>query len=151
MKQLLFLSVLVVITISSMQAQVYTGAAGLGLDFGEGLTLVGPSGKYFFGEHHAGQAELSFDDGVTAVTLLYQYHSEFAGASGLQWYIGAGPTIFLLRGDNSDVGIRPNIGLDYKINNVPLAFSADWRPYVSFDSGGSEAGLFALGFRYVFD
>ena len=29
-------------------AQVYTGAVGLGLDFGDGQTLVGPSGKYFF-------------------------------------------------------------------------------------------------------
>lgn len=134
-----------------LQAQVYTGAVGLGLDFGEGLTLVGPSGKYFFGENHAGQAELLFDDGVTAITLMYQYHNEFAGASGLQWYLGVGPTIFLLNGGNSDVGLRPAIGLDYKINNVPLGFTADWRPYIGFDSGGSEAGLFGIGVRYIFE
>ncbi len=133
-----------------LKAQVYTGAAGLGIEFGDGATLVGPSGKYFFSEHSSGQVELLFDDGVTAINLFYIHASEFSGSNGLQWYLGVGPTFLLVDGGSSDVGIRPLVGLDYKINNVPLGFTADWRPYFSLDSG-SEAGIFAIGVRYIFD
>jgi len=132
-------------------AQVYTGAVGLGLDFGDGPTLVGPSGKYFFAEEHAAQAEVLFGDGVTSISVLYEYHGEFVGADGLQWYAGTGPTFLLGSGGNSDIGIRPLVGLDFKINDVPLAFSVDWRPYISFEKGGTEVARFALGFRYAFD
>ena len=138
------------IGIYSSNAQVYTGAVGLGLDFGDGETLVGPSGKYFFAQEHAGQGEVLFGDGVTGITILYEYHGGFAGADGLQWFAGAGPTILLRDGD-SDVGIRPIVGLDFKINDVPLAFSFDWRPYISFEENGSEAARFGLGFRYAFN
>ena len=150
MRKYLFIVSFALAVISSVNAQVYNGAVGLGIELGEGFTLVGPSAKYFFSEHHTGQAELLFDDNITAITLLYQYTSEFAGADGLQWYLGAGPSFFLIGEGSSDVGIRPLVGLDYKINNVPLAFSADWRPYLSLDDG-SEAGIFALGVRYAFD
>jgi len=145
-----FTLILVAFGIVTSNAQVYTGAVGLGLDFGDGSTLVGPSGKYFFTEEHAGQAEVLFGNGVTGITVLYEYYGQFSGADGLQWYAGAGPTILLGSG-NSDVGIRPVVGLDYKINDVPLAFSFDWRPYISFESGGTEAVRFAFGFRYAFD
>lgn len=128
----------------------YTGAVGIGIDFGDGETLIGPSGKYFFGDQHAGQAEVLFGDGVTSITLLYEYHGAFSGADGLQWYAGAGPSILLGNNSSSDVGLRPLVGLDYNISDVPLEFSLDWRPYISFD-GGSEVARFALGFRYAFD
>jgi len=131
-------------------AQDYLAAVGVGLDFGNGSTLVGPSGKYFFSENHAGMAEVLFGDRITAINLLYQYHGQFSGADGLQWFAGGGPA-FLLGSGNSDVGIKPMVGLDYKLNNVPLSFSLDWRPYISFDSGGSEAARFGLGFRYVIE
>ncbi len=151
MKKLCTFAVAIVfLGISYSYAQVYTGAVGLGLDFGDGQTLVGPSGKYFFAEEHAGQAEVLFGDGITAITVLYEYHGGFAGAETLQWYAGAGPSILLGDG-NSDVGIRPLIGLDFKIADVPLAFSFDWRPYISFEENGTEAARFGLGFRYAFN
>ena len=126
-------------------AQLYDAAAGLGLDFGDGSTLVGFSGKYFFGEHHAVQGELLF--GSSAVNVLYAYHDGFPGAENLQWFAGGGLG-FLFGSGDSDVGLRPIVGLDYKINDVPLAFSFDWRPYISFDEG-SAAARFGLGIRYV--
>lgn len=132
-------------------AQVYQGAVGLGLDVGDGPTLVGPSGKYFFAAEHAGLAEVLFGDGITGLTFLYQYHGGFAGAENLQWFAGAGPTILFGDGGNSDVGIRPNVGLDFKIPDVPLAFSFDWRPYISFEDNGTEMARFGLGFRYAFN
>jgi hypothetical protein len=137
--------------IMGSNAQVYTGAVGLGLDFGDGQTLVGPSGKYFFAPEHAGQAEVLFGDGVTFIQLMYAYHGEFSGADGLQWYAGAGPSFGIASGDSA-IGIRPLVGLDYKIAEVPLAFSFDWRPAIFFESGSDfEPARFAFGFRYAFD
>ncbi len=147
MKKLLLILIMAMgIGITNSTAQGYQAAAGLGLDFGDGETLVGFSGKYFFTQHHAAQAELLFGD-ITALNLLYGYHGGFPGASNLQWYAGGG--LGILFGDgNSDVGLRPMVGLDYKINGVPLGFTFDWRPYISFDEG-SEAARFGLGIRYI--
>ena len=147
MKQLFILMLMVLsFGISSTQAQVYEAAAGLGLDFGDGETLVGFSGKYMFSEHHAAQGELLFGD-FTGVNLLYAYHASFPGAENLQWFAGGGLGMFFGDG-NSDIGLRPIVGLDYKIADVPLALSFDWRPYISFDEG-SEAARFGLGVRYA--
>lgn len=133
-------------------AQVYTGAAGLGIDFGGGISFVGPSGKYFFQENHAAQADIGFGTGVTALTFLYQYHGQFSGADTLQWFAGVGPSIFLGNGGGSAFALRPEAGLDFKIPDVPLALSFSWRPAIGLSNGGGfQAGAFGLGFRYAFD
>ncbi|GGG56690.1 hypothetical protein GCM10011414_28160 [Croceivirga lutea] len=133
----------------------YTAAVGLGLDLGDGFTFVGPSGKYFFNENNAAQFDLGFEDSVTSLTFLYSYHGQFSGAEGLQWFAGAGPSIWLIKDFDSQILLRPHAGLDYKIADVPLAFSASWRPGIGLSSGFEgdrfEAGIFALGFRYAFD
>lgn len=147
MKKLLVILITVLgIGITNTNAQVYQAAAGLGLDLGDGETLVGFSGKYFLSQHHALQGELLFGD-ITGVNILYGYHGGFSGADNLQWYAGGGLGILFADGD-SDVGLRPLVGLDYKINGVPLGFTFDWRPYISFDQG-SEAARFGLGIRYL--
>ncbi len=129
----------------------YATALGLGIDFGDGQTLVGPSVKHFFTENHAGLGELTFGDNVTFLTLMYQYHKEFPNADGFQWFAGGGPSIAFFDGD-SDVLLRPVVGLDYKIANVPLAISFDWRPWIYFGDTNDdfEAARFGLSFRYTF-
>jgi hypothetical protein len=136
--------------VSSAQSN-YETALGLGIDFGDGQTLVGPSVKHFFATNHAGMGEVAFGDNVTFLTLLYQYHKEFPNADGFQWFVGGGPSVAFFDG-NSDVLLRPVLGLDYKIGNVPLAFSFDWRPWIYFgdNNDGFEAARFGLGFRYTF-
>ena len=131
----------------------YTGAVGLGIDFGDGATFVGPSGKYFFSENHVGQADIGFEDGATLFTFLYSYHKEFDGAAGLRWYAGAGPSIILIEDADTIFALRPHAGLDFKINGVPLVFNFDWRPALNLTDNGDrfEAGAFGLGFRYAFD
>ncbi len=132
----------------------YTTALGLGIDFGDNSTLVGPSVKHFFTENHVGQGEVTFGDDLTVITALYQYHGEFPNAAGLKWFAGGGVSIALYDG-GSDFFLRPTAGLDYKINNVPLAFSFDWRPsvFLGDNNGGDtfQAGRFGLGFRYTFN
>lgn len=155
MRKTLLLSALLLGAFFYSNAQVYTGAVGLGLDLGDGFTFVGPSGKYFFAENHAGQFDLGFDDGATALTFLYSYHSEFDGADGLQWLAGIGPSIVLVENADTQFALRPHAGLDFKIPDVPLAFSASWRPVILLSEVGGgdrlEAGSFAIGFRYAFE
>lgn len=50
------------------------------------------------------------------------------------------------------VALRPAAGLDYKINNVPLAFPFDWRPFIGLGEYlGNEVGAFGIGIRYVIE
>ena len=149
MKQLLIVMLMVLgFGVTSSHAQVYEASGGLGLDFGDGETLVGFSGKYFFSAEHAIQAELLFGD-ITGVNAMYAYHGVFPGTDTLQWFAGGGLGFFFNDG-NSDVGLRPLVGLDYKIDGVPLGFTFDWRPYISFDEG-SEAARFGIGVRYIWE
>ncbi|MFD0797077.1 hypothetical protein ACFQZJ_06370 [Maribacter chungangensis] len=133
----------------------YNSAAGLGIDFGSDIvTLVGPSGKFFFQPEHAVTTELLFGSDIMLITALYQYHGNIEGAEGLKWFAGAGPSLYLGIGDasGSSFALRPSVGLDYKINNVPLAFSFDWRPAIIFEEGsGFQGAQFGLGFRYAFN
>ncbi|WP_036155766.1 hypothetical protein [Maribacter forsetii] len=154
MKKLLFLVVAIILGSNVSNAQSdYTFAAGLGLDLFSGVTLVGPSAKYFFAEEHAGQAEIMFESGLTTITALYEYHGDISGADGLQWFAGAGPSFLLFgNGIGTEVALRPVVGLDYKIDGVPLAFSFDWRPFIGLgDLLGNEVGAFGLGIRYVIE
>jgi len=95
MRKLLTLSIVVILFgISEISAQSnYTTALGLGIDFGDGQTLVGPSVKHFFTDEHVGMGEVAFGDNVTFLTLLYEYHGDFPNAGGLKWFAGAGPSI----------------------------------------------------------
>jgi len=141
-----------VFSFSQVSAQsTYKNAIGLGIDFGDGATLVGPSFKHFFNSNNAIQAEVLFGDHVTFITPLYQYHSPISGAAGLQWYLGGGPSVGLYDG-GSDFYLRPMAGLDYKVNGAPLAFAFDWRPaiYLGDNDSNFEAARFGIGFRYTF-
>ena len=153
MRKLLLLAVLAagLSTTQSYAQANYKTAAGLTVDFGTGITLVGPTVKHFFQENHAGQFEVLFGNNYTVIEAFYQYHGQIDNAAGLKWYAGVGPGVGLYDG-GSDFLLRPLGGLDYKINNVPLDFSFDWRPILTFYDGGSdfEPARFSLGFRYAF-
>jgi hypothetical protein len=147
----------------------YTNALGMRIEFGNGGSLVGFSGKHFFTGNHAGEGQLLFGTGVFAIDLGYQYHAPIASAEGLQWYAGLGTQIAFYSGpdlyyDFNGDGINdykgssstafalvPVGGLDYKIAQAPINFSFDWRPKFVL-TGGSHvtAGRFGLAARYTF-
>jgi hypothetical protein len=145
----------------------YDNAVGMRLEVGSNYgTQVGVSGKHFFDAHNAGEAQVLFGSGLTTINLEYQYHGDIANAAGLRWVAGAGAGLafskkysaydyywesYYYSGGGTDVFIRPVVGLDYKINNVPLNFSFDWRPSFVVTHGTSfNAARFGLGFRYAF-
>lgn len=129
----------------------YTGA-GLLVDVGDGGSLVGPNIKHFFSNNHALEGSVLFGSGLTMVQAMYGFHADLGGARGLKWYVGAGPGIAFGKGGGTAFSLAPMIGLDYKIGQVPLALSADWRPRFFMADGESafNAARFALGLRFTF-
>lgn len=152
MKKIFLLAfVATVLCTTNVSAQDYKTAAGLQIDLGNGYTLVGPSIKHFFKENSALEGDVLFGNGITYIQAFYQYQRDIPNAKGLQWYLGGGPSVGLYSG-GSNFFLRPMVGLDYKINDVPLALSFDWRPWIYLGSNGYgsrfTAGAFGLAFKY---
>lgn len=128
----------------------YKTAVGLGIDFGDGSTMVGPSIKHFFNEHNAFTAEVLFSEGYAGAGAYYQYHHSFKEARELKWYLGIGPDV-LFNDRGALFTLRPMAGLDYKIKPVPLSLTFDWRPYFILDNRLYIAtARFGIGIRYAF-
>lgn len=146
------------------QAQArYRTALGLGIDLGDGPTLVGPQIKHFFDGTNAGNAQVLFGDNVTVLGVDYSYNQEFSGTNGLTWYVGIGPQLaFVDRdgpwwfygdgdGDNETFfALRPAAGLEFKIPSAPLAFHFDWKPWWNLSNNSHfEPARFTLGFKFT--
>jgi len=131
----------------------YNTAFGLFLDLGNGGTWVGPHIKHYFTEKDAGQAMVLFGDHTVTIGAEYSYNKDIPGAAGLRWNVGVGPQVhfFSYEGfSQTDFSIRPEAGLEYKINGTPLAVGFDWRPMWGLThDGGFEAGRFGLTFKYT--
>ncbi len=127
----------------------YNTAFGLFLDLGNGGTYVGPHVKHFFTAQDAGQAMVLFGNDITILGLEYSYNKAIPNAGGLIWNAGIGPQVLFGDGDTG-FALRPQVGLEYKVSQVPISIGFDWRPAwtVSPDSD-FEAGRFGLTFKYT--
>lgn len=158
MKKLLFTIIasaaLFTMNLSNANAQSYKNAVGLGLDFGNGSTLVGPSFKHFFNAQGAGQVEVLFGGNSTRLQAFYQHHGAISGADGLKWFVGGGPGLnFFSVGNYNQTNflLIPQAGLDFKIPGAPIQMAFDWRPTAWIgDNSDFEAGRFGFGFRFTF-
>jgi hypothetical protein len=127
----------------------YRAALGLGVDLYDEFTFFGATGKYFFSDNHVGQGDLGFEDNATIVTFLYSYHKEFFRAPGLRWYAGVGPSIIFIKDIDNVFALRPHLGLDFKVDFMPLVLNFDWRPSVVLSNEG-EGQVAAFGFGLQF-
>lgn len=153
MKKLLMLFALVILGNLGVKAQTnYRAALGLGIDLYDEATFFGATGKYFFSDNHVGQADLGFEDNATMVTFLYSFHKQFVGAKGLRWYAGVGPSIIFLKDFDNIFALRPHLGLDFKIDGVPLVLNFDWRPSIVLsDVGDNQVAAFGFGLQFAID
>lgn len=155
-KKLLFITaILVSIQFASntkAQAQTdYTTGVGLFLDLGNGGTYVGPHAKHYFTDEHAGQAMVLFGNDIVIIGAEYSYNKDIPGAAGLKWNVGIGPQL-AFGNDETDFLLRPQVGLEFKIPNVPIGVGFDWRPWWILTSGSDfEGARFGLAFKYTLD
>ncbi|WP_437918825.1 hypothetical protein [Sphingobacterium sp. LRF_L2] len=136
----------------------YKTAIGLGIDVGDGPTLVGPQIKHSFGGANAGNAQVLFGDDVVTLGVDYSYNQQIAGTNGLGWYVGIGPQLSFVDRDRSWYGgedetyfaIRPAAGLEYKIPTAPIGFHFDWKPWWNLSHNSNfEPARFTLGFKFT--
>ncbi|SDQ93199.1 hypothetical protein [Flagellimonas zhangzhouensis] len=152
MKKLLFVLAFAMLGSMAVQAQTnYKAALGLGIDIYDEATFFGASGKYFFSDHHVGQADFLFEDNATMVTFLYSYHKGIVGARGLRWYAGVGPSIVFYKDVDNGFALRPHLGLDFKVNGVPFVVNFDWRPAIVLSEGDNAIGAFGFGMQFAFN
>lgn len=135
---------------SAQKGSSYDNAVGMRVEFGSKYgTFAGISGKHFFNENVAGEGMILFGDHVTLIEPELQYHGDIQNAAGLRWLIGAGPG-FAFGNGTTDVMIRPVVGLDYKIMDVPINFGFDWRPAFVLTHGTDfNAARFGFVVRYA--
>lgn len=156
---LCFLSFIALFSVD-VKAQNYGTSLGLGLDFGDGRTLAGPSIRHHISRSAALQAEVLFGGHTTVVQGFLQYAAPVKGARGLEWYLGGGPKFqfyekdryFFMDDNYTAVYLVPMVGLDYKIKGAPIALAFDWRPNIYIGDNrflDSEAGRFGFGFRFT--
>lgn len=139
-------------------AQEYKAAIGARLG-----SPLAASIKYFANESNALEAYVGTRGFAgyrwTSISGAYLRHAPIEGVDGLQYYFGAGASVFFWNFDFSTeastttLGLQGYLGLDYKIPNLPISITADWVPtyflnaYAGIGSFGSGYG--ALGIRYV--
>ena len=142
---------------ANAQPFYYDNAIGVCLGESNGVTY-----KYFSGENKAAiEAILSYskpnNDSIWRLTGLYEFYHNIdvsVTTPGLLWYYGIGASIGSRKtaSDRYLFGsIDGVIGVDYKIEKLPINLSLDWKsaveflPTTKFDIGGVN-----LSVRYTF-
>ena len=124
-------------------------AQEIGARFGDALgnqSSVAIDAIFSTGKYNRIHADVSFGNGV-GVEALWDFMYKPLGDSPLNWYLGAGPSLFL--GNPFILGLSGEIGLEYRFEGVPLVLGADWRPtFVIIENTDFNSG-FGLNLRYV--
>ena len=142
------------LTVSSVSiAQPYS--TGLGVRLGglsNGLTV-----KHFTGTNGALEGILGFSHSSFFITGLYEWHQPFGSTPGLAWYYGGGGHIAFYSADShhffhkhhdhphwihdheheseTGLGLDLILGLEYKLQRAPVAFSLDLKPRLEITPG----------------
>ena len=155
MKKLCFL-ISLILTGSAIYSQDYQTSAGVRGTFVSGLTV-----KHFTRQEAALEGILSFGQWGMTITGLFEKHAQAFEVEGLNWYYGGGGHIGTWNddyplmsetGDNFVIGLDGIIGLEYKIQEIPICLSADYKPSLNLTGYPGFWGYGgALSVRYTFD
>lgn len=150
----------------SLTAQNFSNAVGARL----GVPLSA-SYKMFLNDSDALEGYVAFRSrnnfSWVSVAGAYQRHNSFdldAEFGPLQWYYGAGASVFFYNYDFPTIpgvendfatvalGLQGYLGLQYAFDDIPLEITADWIPTIYIGNGyntGFGAGFGSLGVRYI--
>ena len=130
MKQagVIFSLVFSLLFIHSANAQDYKAAIGVRFSSKAALVNNSVSLKYFFTEKTAVEGLVTFNNPF-ALGLLVEQHKPLA-VNNFKYFYGAG--FYGAFSGTRRVGLQGVVGLDYKLPNIPLNFSIDWKPELTF-------------------
>lgn len=150
------------VSTTTVKAQDYNASIGLSLGAPMGIDY-----KQFFSPRSAINATFGYTFKGNSLTIgaVYQYHIPLI--ENLNLYAGAGVNFggmylgskYNKKLGNGDIikysareflfGITPNIGIEYKFENAPIAIGLDYRPSVNFTTA-SQWNQASLKVRYTF-
>ena len=145
-----------ILSITEAVAQNYKTAVGARI--GYPLTL---SGKYFINESIAleGNLGLRSFSGYRWVSLSAAglKHKPLDVLDGLNWYYGAGLSVYFWRFEtvstfsSSSLGLQGYVGLDYTFKKTPINVTIDWTPtfFINGYTSGLGTRFGGLGIRYT--
>ena len=118
------LLVLMLTTAMSAHAQSYKSALGVRFSSKDAVVNHSITFKHFFRESTAIEAFFSFVKPY-AIGLLIEKHHPLTN-NNFTWFWGAGAYVGFT--DKKNFGAQGALGLDFKIPDVPLNLSLDWKP-----------------------
>ena len=116
-----------------------------------GVTATGLSERYQIDPVNALEGMRDFAQGFN-IYALYERTIPVIG-EGFEFYYGAGANLGSWDYDDGEFtfGVNGIIGLEYKIRELPLAFSLDYKPNLNvIGKTGFHAADFGLGIRVAF-
>ncbi|QXV65373.1 hypothetical protein FPZ42_15570 [Mucilaginibacter achroorhodeus] len=150
-----------VLITSSVKAQDYKTAVGLKFGGYEN----GPSVKYFLNEGTAIEGVIGIRSHGVVFSGLYELHQQAFNTAGLKFYYGfgahlgsVGSGVYKRFGGDDQVyndshillGADGVLGLEYKIEQAPIAISLDLNPRVELATGPFFDVAPGLGVKYTF-
>ncbi len=157
MKKTVFIFLIALLSMGALKAQDYKSSVGVRGGFFSGLSI-----KHFISGSDAIEGIIATHYRGFVLAGMYQKHTLAFDSPGLYWYYGAGAHLgFYDRryspwyddrtGNFSTIGIMGVVGLEYKIEEIPITIGADITPAlnliptVRFWPGAS------VSIRYVFN
>ena len=121
----------------------------IGARFGDALgnkSSVAIDAVFSSGKYSRIHADVSFGNGV-GVEALWDFIYRPLGDSPLNYYIGAGPSLFL--GSPFLLGAAGEAGLEYRFADAPIVLGLDWRPTFIIVEKTDFVSGFGFNVRYV--
>lgn len=146
MKKFVCLFAIAIASLSAASAQDYNWGVGVRI----GGDLAGVTAKYKFNSSHAVEAIFAspWEGGLT-LTALYERHIPVID-QGFNFYYGAGAHSGRID-KKFAFGIDGIIGLEYKLRDLPLVFSVDYKPMFNIiDKTKFRMADIAVGIKVAF-
>lgn len=147
MKTLRTLLALAVISLATIHM---SNAQELGIRFGNALgnkSSVAIDGVFALGKFSRIHADVSFGNGV-ALEALWDFLYRPIEGSPINWYVGAGPSLYL--SSPFALGASGEIGIEYRFKDAPIALGLDYRPTFVIVEKTDFVNSFGFNVRYVF-
>lgn len=139
---------LILLSSGLVQAQEYRTGLGLRGGYTSGLTI-----KHFVSGSNAIEGIIGTNYRSFLLTGLYEKHTGAFDVSGMNWFYGGGLHLGVYGDDRnvsqSILGIDGIVGLEYKIQEIPISISLDLKPTLNLIGYRLFDMDFALSLRYV--
>lgn len=148
LKSIAILSITVLISVPVLGQQLKTGTSYKTAIGVRGLGTSGLTVKHFTKANTALEGIVGFYPNAFSATLLVERYAPAFSEPGLNWYYGIGGHIAtqsdvvkndgLYRRETSEVGLGIDgiFGIEYKIQEVPIAISLDFKPFFEVATDG---------------